>query len=237
MKSRNVWMALVVGAGVVLGTSAGFGQTKDEKKPADPKAVPAAKPADKPAGEKPAAPAAKPVGDKAASGAPSADDMKKMMEMSLPGKEHDALKPLQGNWSTVTKFWMEPGGQPQESAGVIARKWIHDNRYLTEDVTGNAGGMPFAGFGIMGYDKNGKTYQSVWTDNMGTEISFWTGSFDASGKTLTMKGDMFCPMEGKKKPSKMTMEIVNNDKNILRMFDTGPDGKEWMNFEMVSTRK
>ncbi|MDO8630342.1 MAG: hypothetical protein Q7R41_07600, partial [Phycisphaerales bacterium] len=109
---------------MLAASAAVFAQTKDEKKPAGDK--PAAKPADtkpaaKPAEAKPAAkpgeakpteakPAAKP-GDKPAAagekgGAADADAMMKMMqEMSAPGKEHEALKPMIGSFSCTTKFW------------------------------------------------------------------------------------------------------------------------------------
>jgi len=64
-----------------------------------------------------------------------------------------------------------------------------------------------------------------------------TGSADASGKTFTFTGENFDCMEGKPVKSRSTMEIVNNDKQVMKMFAPGPDGKEFLTFEMVVTRK
>lgn len=214
---------------MLAASAAVFAQVKDEKKPAG----------DKPAAEKPAA---KP-GDKPAAGAdkgvaPGADDMMKMMqEMSAPGKEHEALEPMIGTFSCKTKFWMQPGAPPDESTMTSERKWILGGRYMAEEVKGTAMQMPFEGFSITGYDKLQKFYHSYWIDSMGTGTWSMTGTADASGKTFTFTGENFDPMTMTKKKGRSTTEIINNDKHVGKMYDIGPDGKEWMNLEIACTRK
>jgi len=238
MKARKLGVAVAFCAATALWNSAVYSQTRDEKKPAAAKpaastAPAAAKPADKPAYATPPT-AAKPADDKIA----AADEMmKKMMEYSTPGKEHEALKPLIGSWTCAVKFWMAPGTPPDESTGTMERKWIFGGRFLQEDYKGTAGGMPFEGMGLLAYDKGQKRYDSSWMDSMSTGIMRMTGSADASGKTFTFTGENFDCMEGKVVKGRSTMEIVNNDKQIMKMFTPGPDGKEFQNFEMVVTRK
>jgi hypothetical protein len=217
---------------MLAGSAAVFAQAKDEKKPAGDK--PAAKPAEaKPADAKPAT---KPSGDKG--GAPGADDMMKMMqEMSAPGKEHEALKPMVGTFSCTTKFWTQPGAPPEESTATTERKWILGGRYMAEEVKGTAMKMPFEGFGITGYDKLQKFYHSYWIDSMGTGTWSMTGTADASGKTFTFTGENFDPMSMTKKKGRSTTEIINNDKQVMKMYDAGPDGKEYMSFEIACSRK
>jgi len=238
MKSRKLLIAVAFCAATALWNSAVYSQAKEEKKPEAAKPAlatpPAAKPADKPAAATPPA-AGKPAGDKTAGG----DDemMKKLMELSTPGKEHEALKPLIGSWTCAVKLWMVPGTPPQESTGTMERKWILGGRYLQEDYKGTAMGMPFEGMGLLGYDKAQKRYESSWMDTMSTTTMKMTGSADASGKTFTFTGENFDCMEGKPVKSRSTMEIVNNDKQVMKMFAPGPDGKEFLTFEMVVTRK
>jgi len=239
MKARKLLVAVALCAASALWSSSVYSQTKDEKKPeaAKPAATTqpaAAKPADRPATATPPT-AGKPTDDKPAGG----DDemMKKMVEMSTPGKEHEALKPLIGSWTCTVKFWTVPGTPPQESTGTMERKWILGGRFMQEDYKGTAMGMPFEGVGLLGYDKAQKRYDSSWMDSMGTGMWKMTGSADASGKTFTFTGENFDCMESKMVKSRNTLEIVNNDKQIMKMFAPGPDGKEFQNFEMVATRK
>jgi hypothetical protein len=70
--------------------------------------------------------------------------------------------------------------------------------------------------------------------------SFMTseGTFDASGKVLTMEGAYDDPVTGVKgKKTKSTTRIVSNDQIVAEMYDTGPDGKMFKNMEITYMRK
>jgi len=245
MKVRHVLVGAAFCAATAFWNNSAFSQTKDDKRPAGEKPAaaqpPAAKPADKPAGDKPAAPAAAKPGDKPAAdkgGGSEAESMMKMMqEMSAPGKEHEALKPLVGAFICSTKFWEQPGAPLMESTGSVERKWILGNRYIQEEVKGNMMGMPFEGFGVTGYDKLQKMYHNYWIDNMGTGTWSMTGTADAAGKVFTFTGENFDPMVGQKTKGRSTVEFVDNNKHVMKMYGPGPDGKEFMNIEMTCTRK
>jgi len=209
---------------------------QDPKKPAD---KPADKPAAKPVDPKPAdaKPASKPDDKAPAGGAPDMSAMMKaMQDMSAPGKEHEALKPMAGAFTCATKMHM-PGAPPMESTGTVERKWMLGNRYMAEEFKGNMMGMPFEGFGICGYDKLQKFYHSYWVDTMGTGVWYQTGTADASGKNFTFTGENFDPMTMSKKKGKATTEVISNDKHVMKMFEIGADGKDNLVFEMTCTRK
>jgi len=228
-------------AASALLVSSAYSQAKDEKKPADKPAAqpaPATKPADKPAPLPAAKPADKPA-DKPgapAAGADMASMMKMMSDMSAPAKEHEALKPLIGTFTCANKFNMA-GAPPMESTGEVTRKWIIGNRYIEEEVKGTMMGTAFEGFGISGYDKLQKLYHGYWIDNMGTGWWFQTGTMDAAGKVLTMSGENFDPMANMKKKGRSTLDMTDPNKHVMKMYDTGPDGKEYVAFEMTCTRK
>lgn len=241
MKVRHLIIGAAFCAATVLWNSAVYSQTKDEKKPeaAKPAAAtqpPAAKPADKPATTTPPA-AGKPAGDKAGGGNEAESMMKMMQEMSAPGKEHEALKPLIGSFTCANKILPMPGAPPMESSGTVDRKWMIGNRYIQEEVKGNMMGMPFEGFGILGYDKLQKMYHAFWIDNISTGNWMMTGTADAAGKVFTFTGENFDPMVGMKTKGRSTMEFVDNNKHVMKMYGPGPDGKEFMSFEMTCTRK
>lgn len=238
MRTRNLWSAFVVSAGLLLSMSAFAQEKKEEKKtePAKPAAAqpaPApAKPADKPA-DKPAAPAAPAkAGDKPAAapaGMPG-------MEMMMPGEGHAKMKALEGTWDALIKNSMDPSGAT-ESKGTTTAKWIMDGRYLVEEHSAEMMGMPFKGMGISGYDNATKKYFNVWIDNMGTGVMNSTGSVDASGKVFTYEGESFDPMQGKNVKMRMITKIIDDKKHTFEMFAPGPDGKEAKILEITYTKK
>ena len=245
MKARQLLVAVAFCAATALWSSSVYSQTKDEKKPAGDRPAaaqpPAAKPAAKPAGDKPAAPAAAKPGDKPAADKGGGNEMESMMkmmqEMSAPGKEHEALKPLVGSFTCTTKIIMEPGAPPTESSGTVDRKWILGNRYIQEDVKATMMGMPLEGIGLIGYDKLQKFYHAYWIDSMSTGAWSMTGTADAVGKVLTFTGENFDPMSMSKKKGRSTTDLTDPNKHVMKMYDTGPDGKEFMGLEMTCTRK
>ncbi|MGB2985758.1 MAG: DUF1579 family protein [Phycisphaerae bacterium] len=157
--------------------------------------------------------------------------IKAMLEMAAPGTFHDYLKPLAGSWKCSVKYWSAPGTKPHESTATMEKKWILGGRFLTEEFKGTIfNDVPFAVFGIMGYDKTQKKYFAIHMDTTGTGFDTSFGTCDASCKVFTFPGD-------KESDPWSTLEIVNNDKNIAKGFGKGPDGKAWMFLEIVATRK
>ena len=163
--------------------------------------------------------------------------MAKMMEAAAPGEFHKHLQPLIGKWNTTTKYWLTPEAPPEESTGSVDRKWILGGRFVSEDYRGTAMGQPFSGFGLMGYDNIQKKYDTVWIDTMGTGVFTQSGSCDDSGKNFTFSGKNLNPMTGQKEWGKTTLKIINNDKHVLKMFEKGTDGKDFLKLEIVATRK
>jgi hypothetical protein len=238
MKMRHLFVGAAFCVATIMWNNATYSQAKDEKKPAaaKPKLV---KPVPPPKATTDTwrPPEDNQAGDKPAGGSEAESMLKMMQEMSAPGKEHEALKPLVGSFTCTTKMIMAPGAPPTESTGTVERKWILGNRYIQEDVKATMGGIPFEGFGITGYDKLQKFYHAYWVDSMGTGTWTMTGTADAAGKVLTFTGENFDPMSMSKKKGRSTTDLTDPNKHVMKMYDTGPDGKEFMGFEMTCTRK
>jgi hypothetical protein len=163
---------------------------------------------------------------------PSADEMKKMMELSMLNENHKLLAATAGNWSYVVKMWMDPKGAPQESKGMAMRKAVMDGRYVTGDYSGNfqmpgADGkmkdMKFQGMSMDGYDNVKQKFVSGWVDNMGTGIYITEGTYDASTKTITYTGEWEM-MPGMKSKVRELIKLADKDHMSLEMFEDRGQG-------------
>jgi Protein of unknown function (DUF1579) len=134
----------------------------------------------------------------ASSMAPTADEMKQMMELAKLNENHKILGQTTGNFSYTVKVWMDPSGKPTESTGTATREAIMDGRYVRGEYHGKfkmpgPDGKPtdvnFIGMSMDGYDNMKKKFVSGWVDNMGTGIMTMDGTYDAATKTFTYTGE------------------------------------------------
>jgi alpha-L-fucosidase len=153
-----------------------------------------------------------------------------------PGKEHEVLEAIVGNWNAESKFWAAPDVPPTESTGTCRRKWILGGRFVYEEYRGKYMEVPFQGLGTTGYDKIKKAYVSVWMDSMGTGIMTQTGELDASGKVLKFTGEAEDPMSGELKRYYSLLTIKNPDRHVIQMFEERPGGNEVKLLETAFTR-
>jgi hypothetical protein len=147
--------------------------------------------------------------DKAAASSPQAAHFKKAV----------------GTWdATVTSMG-------QTSKGTETIRVLGDGMWLVSDFESPMGGSPFQGHGITGYDTQKKKFTGVWVDTMSPMPMHMEGTLDASGKVLTMTGDMPDPATpGKMIPSTMVETWTDANTRVFTMGIPGPDGK---NMEMM----
>ena len=161
-----------------------------------------------------------------------------MMKYGTPGPQHKLMEPFIGEWNVANKWWPGPGAPAQESEATSKIEWIFDGRYMMEHVEGDMDGMPFRGMGIVGYDNFAKKYNSLWIDNMSTMFFLQTGTASEDGKLITMEGtydDIFTGV--KNKVSKTIIRVKDNNSRVMEMYDSTPDGEEYMSMELTYTRK
>ncbi len=172
-------------------------------------------------------------------GAPTQEEfMAAWAKYGEPGEYHKYLEPLVGSWNFQTKWWMEPGGEPQGSEGTSECEWIMGGRFLLTNITGEMAGAPFHGMSILGYDNFKQEYVALWIDEMSTAFMLSTGKSDESGKVFTFEGIYDDPMTGEKdKKFKTISRILSDDQNVYESYDTGPDGTEFQSLAVTNTRK
>ncbi|MHB8972838.1 MAG: DUF1579 domain-containing protein [Pirellulaceae bacterium] len=163
--------------------------------------------------------------------------MKKWIEFMTPGAEHELLKYKEGQWKVKLEMRVAPGAPATLSEGTSEMKLILGGRYLVDTTKGTYNNMPFEGMGIVGYDKLKKKFVSVWIDNMGTGLLPGTGTYDAATKTYTYTTLSPDVASGDYKRGRTVERIVSENEWALEMYDTTPDGKEFVTMKGVYTRR
>jgi hypothetical protein len=167
------------------------------------------------------------------SAAPSAEEMKQMMDMAKLNENHKLLASMAGTWSYTVKMWMDPKGKPTESTGTAVRKAVMDGRYVTGDYTGKfkmpgADGkmteMNFHGMSMDGYDNVKKKFVSGWVDNMGTGIMLMEGTYDTATKTFTYTGE-YEMMPGMKSKAREVIKTPDNGHMIMEYYEDRGQGE------------
>jgi len=227
---------------LLAATGLAVAQTPSAKTAPDAAASPASKSASSPAAA--AAMTTPSAAMTTSSAVPSADEMKKMMELSMLNDNHKLLAATAGNWSYVVKMWMDPKGAPTESKGMAMRKAVMDGRYVTGEYSGSfkmpgADGkmkdMNFKGMSMDGYDNVKQKFVSGWVDNMGTGIYITEGTYDASTKTITYTGEWEM-MPGMKSKVRELIKLTDKDHMSMEMFEDRGQG-EAKSMEINYTRK
>ena len=154
-----------------------------------------------------------------------AKEMEAWMALAKPGKEHAAMKRMEGEYDVEVEMVMQSGAEPQKSKGKERSALMMGGRYLHGDYTGEMMGMPFHGASLMGYDNAKKKYFSAWIDDMGTGIMLAEGTASADGKVITLRGEYDDPMANQKRKYRWVTTIVSDDKHTFDWFDSDKDGK------------
>jgi Protein of unknown function (DUF1579) len=167
----------------------------------------------------------------------SATIAKNWQAYMTPGDVHKMMAKMSGTWNGDISMWMKPGDEPMKNTGTAVYKMILNGLYQQGTHTGNMMGMPFAGESTMGYDNAKKIFVSTWVDNMGTGIMYLSGPWDEATKTITLTGKMVDPGTYAEVDVKETLQVVDDNTQIMTMYAPGPDGKEFKTMEIKSTRK
>lgn len=162
--------------------------------------------------------------------------MQEWMALAAPGKPHELLASVAGEYTTVGRMWMDPKGPPVESAGKASFKSILGGRFLQQDYHGSMMGMPMNGLGLMGYDNFRHQYTSTWADDMGTVIYSMTGGISHDGKTITQFGAMDEPSTKQiGKTIKWVTRFIDADKLVFESWEV-ETGDPMKVFEIEYTR-
>ena len=159
-----------------------------------------------------------------------------MDKYATPGEHHKHLEMLAGQWTTASQFWPLPGAPVVESTGKAEHKMILGGRYLQTNYEGEFGGAPFAGTGMVAYDRFKQKYVETWGDTMGTMIMVSEGSCDGRGTARIMKAEFDDPMTKRRVFMRSVYRFEDAGHYTLELFGPGPDGQEYKIFTIAHAR-
>ncbi|NUN15745.1 MAG: DUF1579 domain-containing protein [Myxococcales bacterium] len=147
--------------------------------------------------------------------------MQAWQQMMAPNENHKKLEFFVGKWEGTVRSWMEgPDKPPVESKGTSDSISMYGGRYVKDTFSSEMMGQKFEGTSLFAYDNFRKHYTSVWFDSMSTGIMTMSGSFDSSGKVLTMYGQSDDPMTGHvAKHMRAVYRIVDDNHYVFEMYD------------------
>lgn len=167
----------------------------------------------------------------------SATITKAWMDYATPGDAHKRMAKDNGVWDEDMTSWQHAGAEPMKMKMTAEIKSVFDGKYQEAVHKGDFMGMPFEGKSTLAYDNASKEYISTWIDNMSTGIMVMRGNYDEAAKTFKMEGEVIDPVTKKMKKMREVITMVDDNTQKMEMYDTGYDGKEFKNMEIVMKRK
>lgn len=167
----------------------------------------------------------------------SATMAKAWMDYAALGEAHKMMSAENGMWEEDMTMWMSAGAEPMKNKMTADYKTIMGGRYQESNHKGSFMGAPFEGKSTLAFDNATQEYTSSWIDNMGTGMMIMKGKYDPATKMLSMEGECVDPVTKKTKKMRETITIIDDNTRKMEMFDTGYDGKEYKNMEIMMTKK
>lgn len=162
--------------------------------------------------------------------------MQEYMKLMMPGERHTIFGRMVGKWSCKLKVWntAAPSAPPMEFSEESESKLGLGGRFLVEESKGTMMGMPMQRMSVLGYDNYKKIYTLTFYSSMDTATNTASGTFDADGKVLTLRGEFDEP-QGKNR-FKNVISIQSDDVRVFESYKILADGKEWKALEETYTR-
>jgi NAD(P)-dependent dehydrogenase (short-subunit alcohol dehydrogenase family) len=152
-------------------------------------------------------------------------EMEAWMKIAQPGPHHEHLAQLTGTWKGKVTMWMGPDTAPMTEVTTAEATWLMDGRYLKWHQTGNFGGMPYEGMAIEAHNNGEDRYESVWMDNFGTLLMYFTGSCSDDGTLREMRSSFADVVAGGTVEYRTEYRIVDENHFTYTAFMDKGDGE------------
>jgi hypothetical protein len=163
-------------------------------------------------------------------------EMMVWMKLAEPGPQHEGLAKYVGTWKGEVFMWMAPDMEPMVDSSTAEAEMILGGRYLEWTHTGSFSGMPYESRAIEAYSHLDKRYESIWIDNFGTLMLFFTGSGSEDGSRREMSTSFSDPVKGGTTAYRAVYEWHDEDHfSYITYMDKGEG--EFKNMEIKFTRQ
>jgi hypothetical protein len=149
-----------------------------------------------------------------------------------PSPQHELLAAMQGEWSGPTKTWLDPSQPPDECTTDVTASLVLGGRWLRLAYRGVVMGKRHAGEMLLGYHRDGKTFQVVQIDSFhtGSEILKYEGPVRENGE-ISVLGSYTAGTETW--GWRTSFQLESPDVFVIRAWNIMPDGQE---FPAIETR-
>jgi len=165
-----------------------------------------------------------------------ASEAKAIESAITPGEGQKKLDAMIGTFSVKILTWATPTADPVESQATSISNWVLGQRYVQSMLSGYVNGEPFNGIGYMAFDNVTKTYQAAWMDTGSTEITWYKGNMDATGKSALMKASVANPVTAKPTPLELRVVIDSSGNHITELWGKGLGHKMFKMMELHYTK-
>jgi hypothetical protein len=153
------------------------------------------------------------------------EDRDAAMRAAQPGPVHKHMAKRIGEYTTTTKFFVQPGGAGQESHGTAKITGALDGRFLLEENSGTFFGQPLTGLRLYGYNNGSKQYEAVWTYSRSTGIMNLVGTSKDDGKTINWTATYDDP-KGAKQTLYVVTRNIDDDHFVIELIVKSADGSK-----------
>lgn len=155
----------------------------------------------------------------------SAAMAKAWQDFATPGDMHKWMASHVGTWEAEVSQWMggpEPTKSKAKDVVTMSMNGLYQMGYFSSTMMG----MPMTGQSTLAYDNAKKQFIMTWIDNLGSGIVIMTGQYDATTKTMNLKGKQTDPTTGSDSDIRQENKYLDDDTYVMAMYGTGQDGKE-----------
>lgn len=161
--------------------------------------------------------------------------------LGKPGPSHRLLNMFAGTWNTRTTMYgtdVDPQtgiANPTSTSvhkGRAKTTWALGNRFIREEFEGEMLGVPFQGFGLMGYDNGARKFTNMWVDSLATSMMSSQGKYFAEENRFEFLGRVYDPLLGGERNVRTTIDIISPREYLVTTYEPSPQGQEMKTLEI-----
>ncbi|MFW6192241.1 MAG: DUF1579 domain-containing protein [Gemmatimonadota bacterium] len=154
-----------------------------------------------------------------------------------PGREHEWLQRLVGEWSYEAEAKMGPDDPPHRDAGTESVRSLGGLWVLAEGQGEMPDGNPARTLMTLGYDPERERFVGTWVGSMMTHMWVYDGTMDDAGGTLVLEAEG-PDMTGGGGTARYrdAVAIEGDDRRTMTSSVLGDDG-EWHEFMVARYRR
>ncbi len=147
-------------------------------------------------------------------------------ENRLAGTPHQFLAQLVGGWAGKTLTWLEPEGVPRQAKTQGSVQLVLDGRFAIYLYQTSMEAQPQHGLFTFGYNTTLDRWEASWIDSFhnNTAIMFCIGQQKGNG--FFVLGSYPDPTGGPDWSWRTEVELLDQDRLLIRAFNISPEGAE-----------